>query len=125
MSTMRFADEVVPRSDVDGVPDRRTKPDTKMLRMATQLVDSLTSDWNPKRYHDTFTEELAPLPRGGGAHLGVVLGQMGLDPFDVVLREVDAACYYARRPTGIRRSASAGRGGGASPATLAGQPWAA
>jgi DNA end-binding protein Ku len=29
-----------------------------MLRMATQLVDSLTSDWNPKRYHDTFTEEL-------------------------------------------------------------------
>jgi len=91
MSTMRFADEVVPRSDVDGVPDRRTKPDTKMLRMATQLVDSLTSDWNPKRYHDTFTEELAPLPRGGGAHLGVVLGQMGLDPFDVVLREVDAA----------------------------------
>jgi DNA end-binding protein Ku len=58
LSTMRFADEVVPRSDVDGVPDRRTKPDAKMLRMATQLVDSLTSDWNPKRYHATFTEEL-------------------------------------------------------------------
>jgi DNA end-binding protein Ku len=58
MSTMRFADEVVARSDVDGVPDRRTKPDPKMLRMATQLVDSLTSDWDPRRYHDTFTEEL-------------------------------------------------------------------
>jgi DNA end-binding protein Ku len=29
-----------------------------MLRMATELVDSLTSDWNPRRYHDTFTEEL-------------------------------------------------------------------
>jgi DNA end-binding protein Ku len=58
MSTMRFADEVVPRSDVDGVPDRRSKPEAKMLRMATQLVDSLTSDWNPGQYHDTFTEEL-------------------------------------------------------------------
>jgi DNA end-binding protein Ku len=58
MSTMRFADEVVARSDVDGVPDRRTKPDPKMLRMATQLVDSLTSDWDPRRYHDTFTEDL-------------------------------------------------------------------
>ncbi len=58
MSTMRFADEVVPRSDVEGVPDRRTKPDPKMLGMATQLVDSLTSDWDPARYHDTFTEEL-------------------------------------------------------------------
>ncbi|HEX8803661.1 MAG TPA: Ku protein [Acidimicrobiales bacterium] len=58
MSTMRFADEVVPRSQVDEVPDRRTKPDAKMLRMATQLVDSLASDWDPKRYHDTYTEEL-------------------------------------------------------------------
>jgi DNA end-binding protein Ku len=58
MSTMRFADEVVPRSGVDGVPDRRTKPDPKMLRMANQLVDSLTTDWDPRRYHDTFTEEL-------------------------------------------------------------------
>jgi DNA end-binding protein Ku len=58
MSTMRFADEVVARSEVDGVPDRRTKPDPKMLRMANQLVDSLTTDWDPRRYHDTFTEEL-------------------------------------------------------------------
>jgi DNA end-binding protein Ku len=58
MSTMRFADEVVPRSDVGGVPARRPKPDPRMLRMATELVDSLTSDWNPRRYHDTFTEEL-------------------------------------------------------------------
>jgi DNA end-binding protein Ku len=58
MSTMRFADEVVPRSDVEEVPDRRAKPDPKMLRMATQLVDTLTGDWRPRDYHDTYTEEL-------------------------------------------------------------------
>jgi len=58
MSTMRFADEVVPRSDVEDVPDRRSKPEAKMLRMATELVDSLTGEWDPKRYHDTYTEEL-------------------------------------------------------------------
>jgi DNA end-binding protein Ku len=58
MSTMRFADEVVPRKDVDEVPDRRSKPDAKMLRMATQLVDSLTTTWNPKRYRDTYTDQL-------------------------------------------------------------------
>ena len=40
------------------MPDRRTKPDEKMLRMATQLVDSLTTDWHPESYHDTYTEEL-------------------------------------------------------------------
>ena len=47
MSTMRFADEVVPRRDVDGLPSRRTKPDTKAMKMATMLVDSLEADWDP------------------------------------------------------------------------------
>ncbi len=58
MSTMRFADEVVPRSQVDGVPSRRTKPDAKTLKMAAQLVDSLSADWKPKQYKDTYTDEL-------------------------------------------------------------------
>ena len=58
MSTMRFADEVVPRSEVDGVPSRRTKPESKALKLATQIVDSLAGDWKPERYHDTYAEEL-------------------------------------------------------------------
>jgi DNA end-binding protein Ku len=58
MSTMRFADEVVPRADVDGLPDRRAKPEAKALNMATQLVESLAADWDPARYHDTYVEEL-------------------------------------------------------------------
>jgi DNA end-binding protein Ku len=57
MSTMRFADEVVPRSKIDSLP-RRSKPDERNLRMATQLLDAMSSDWDPARYHDTFTEEL-------------------------------------------------------------------
>jgi DNA end-binding protein Ku len=58
MSTMRFADEVVPRSDIDELPRRRTKPEAKSLRMASQLLDAMSSEWDPRRYHDTFTEEL-------------------------------------------------------------------
>jgi DNA end-binding protein Ku len=58
MSTMRFADEVVPRADVDGVPTRRAKPDAKALKLATQIVDSLAADWKPEQYHDTYAEEL-------------------------------------------------------------------
>ncbi len=58
MSTMRFADEVVPRKDVDELPSRRSKPEAKALRMATQLVDSLAGEWDPRQYHDTYTEEL-------------------------------------------------------------------
>jgi DNA end-binding protein Ku len=57
MSTMRFADEVVPRSDVDDLPSR-SKPPAKNLQMAVQLLDAMASDWDPRRYEDTFTEEL-------------------------------------------------------------------
>ena len=58
MSTMRFADEVVPRSDIDGIPSRRSKADPKALKLATQIVDSLAGDWDPEKYHDTYAEEL-------------------------------------------------------------------
>jgi DNA end-binding protein Ku len=58
MSTMRFADEVVPRSEVDGVPTRVSKPDPKALKLATQIVDSLAGDWKPEQYHDTYAEDL-------------------------------------------------------------------
>jgi DNA end-binding protein Ku len=58
MSTMRFADEVVARKDVDGVPDRRSKPEAKALKLATQIVDSLAGEWKPEQYHDTYAEEL-------------------------------------------------------------------
>ena len=58
MSTMRFADEVVDRKDITGIPQRRSKPEAKELRLATQIVDSLESDWKPERYRDTFTDQL-------------------------------------------------------------------
>jgi len=57
MSTMRFSDEIVGRSDVEGLPSR-TKPDAKELRMALQIVDGLASEWKPSSYKDTYTEEL-------------------------------------------------------------------
>ena len=58
MSTMRFADEVVPQSDVDALPSRRSKPEAKAVKLATQIIDSLAADWDPERYEDTYTEEL-------------------------------------------------------------------
>jgi DNA end-binding protein Ku len=58
MSTMRFADEVVPRSDIDGLPSGKAKVDAKAKKLAEQIVDSLTADWDPDQYHDTYTEEL-------------------------------------------------------------------
>src|SRR5215211_836529 len=61
MSTMRFADEVVARKKIAGIPSARSKPAPKELALAQQIIDSLASDWDPKRYHDTYTDELKDL----------------------------------------------------------------
>ena len=61
LSTMRFADEVIPKADIDGLPSKRSKPDAKELKLASQIVDSLASDWKPEQYRDTYTDELKDL----------------------------------------------------------------
>jgi DNA end-binding protein Ku len=61
MSTMLFEDEVVPASDMPNVPDRMPSVSDKELQMATRLVESLTTDWKPNRYKDTYRKELLDL----------------------------------------------------------------
>jgi DNA end-binding protein Ku len=61
MSTMRFSDEIVPKSEVPDLPSARVKPDAKEVRLATQIIESLASEWDPRRYHDTYTEEMHEL----------------------------------------------------------------
>ncbi len=58
MSTMRFADEIVPRSASDGIPTRPSKPEQAALKMAMQLVDGLAAEWDPTKYRDTYVDEL-------------------------------------------------------------------
>jgi len=57
VETMLFPDEVVAAKDIDGLPSR-AKVTSKELKAAQQLIDSLTDDWKPSRYHDTHREEL-------------------------------------------------------------------
>jgi DNA end-binding protein Ku len=61
ISTMRFADEIVDRSQIDDLPSSRAKPDAKELKLATGIVDALATDWDPERYRDTYTDELKDL----------------------------------------------------------------
>lgn len=61
MSTMRFADEVVSKVDIDEMPSRRSKPAPKEMKLAKQILDALAGDWDPAQYHDTYTEELTKL----------------------------------------------------------------
>jgi DNA end-binding protein Ku len=57
LHTMLYPDEIVAASDVDGLPVR-VKADDRELKMASQLIESLTVKWDPKRYKDTYREKL-------------------------------------------------------------------
>jgi DNA end-binding protein Ku len=60
MSTMIFADEVVPPDRIDDLPDdiETKKQEVEMARM---LIDSLASDFEPEKYADTYREEVLAL----------------------------------------------------------------
>lgn len=59
LTTMRFADEVVPASELDDVlPEEKPKIGKREVEMAEQLIDSLTRRFNPGDYRDEYREEL-------------------------------------------------------------------
>jgi len=62
LSTMRFADEVVPTSEVkNGSSGKEASVSSREVDMASQIIDSLTSEWDPSRYHDTYREQVLEL----------------------------------------------------------------
>jgi DNA end-binding protein Ku len=62
LTTMRFADEVVPASELEDVfPEKAPKPNKREQEMAEQLIESLSSDFEPDAYHDEYREQLLNL----------------------------------------------------------------
>jgi DNA end-binding protein Ku len=61
LTTMRFADEVVPAAELDILPEKASKPAKREQEMAEQLIDSLSTDFDPAAYHDEYREQLLSL----------------------------------------------------------------
>ena len=62
METMLFHDEVVPSHDIEDLPDgKELKATDRELKMAQQLIDSLSSEFDPTSYHDEYREKVLEL----------------------------------------------------------------
>jgi DNA end-binding protein Ku len=62
METMIFADEVVPPDEIEDLPEaKELKASERELAMAQQLIDSLSSDFEPEKYHDEYREKVLGL----------------------------------------------------------------
>lgn len=55
ISTMNFADEVVPMDELGKLPGTGKIPEREM-KAATQLIESLVSDFKPEKYRDEYRD---------------------------------------------------------------------
>jgi DNA end-binding protein Ku len=62
METMIFHDEVVPHDDLDDLPDSKDlKVSDREIKMAQQLIDSLSSEFEPEKYRDEYRDKVLDL----------------------------------------------------------------
>jgi DNA end-binding protein Ku len=62
LTTMRFADEVVSPDELEDVlPEGKQKVAAKEVEMAEQLIESLTTKFDPGAYRDEYREQLLAL----------------------------------------------------------------
>lgn len=58
LSTMHFADEVIGVEQLEELPADVPEPDKKELAMAEQLIESLSTTFEPAKYHDQYYQQV-------------------------------------------------------------------
>jgi DNA end-binding protein Ku len=122
LETLLFADEVRdPVQEIDVLPVKATFEDRE-TQMAKLLIDSMTTDWEPERYQDTYrqrVEELIDQKRSGTL---VVSEGPRAEPAPVVdlLAALQASVNAARGRSEVPAAAT-GNGRRSEPAARAGR----
>jgi len=61
LSTMNFADEVMGQEELDGLPGDEVEPSSREVDMANRLIESLSTEFEPDKYHDDYREKVMAL----------------------------------------------------------------
>jgi DNA end-binding protein Ku len=81
LTTMRFADEVVPPSELEDVlPSEAPKVPKREVEMAEQLIESLTRRFDPNTYRDEYREQLLAMIERKAAGEEVLEAPEGEEP---------------------------------------------
>jgi DNA end-binding protein Ku len=54
LSTMFFADEIISVDQISDLPETELEPNKRELTMAKQLIESLSADFDPQKYHNDY-----------------------------------------------------------------------
>ncbi|MEU4507107.1 Ku protein [Streptomyces sp. NPDC024089] len=114
LHTLHWADEI--RDPHDEVPDlpEKTEPTPAEVKMAHQLIDTLTAEWDPEDFHDTFQEKVEALIEAKAAGEAVEKAEPATKPtgaVDLMETCVPASSGPAARRTPGRKQAPPTRQG--------------
>jgi DNA end-binding protein Ku len=112
LETMFFADEVRdPSADIDGVPVDGVELTDRERAIAGQLIESLSSPWEPERYSDTYRERVLELIQRKAEGEDVVTEPARADEGEVVdlMAALEASVAAARQGRDRSGTRSAGR----------------
>ena len=119
LATMRFHDEVTAPKDVGpevvGESKSKPKPEARELEMAKQLIESLSTDFDPAKYRDEYREELISLLDRKAAGEDVV-SSAPEDPKPTKAPDLMAALEESLASIKGEESKSKASGNGAKPA---------
>jgi DNA end-binding protein Ku len=99
LSTMLFADEVVPVADLEGLPDGATPLSDREIAMAEQLVASLTAPFEPAKYTDTYRQHVLELieAKAEGHEVATVAPLTPAAPVIDLMAALEASLAAAKR----------------------------
>ena len=110
VSTILFHDEVVPVSEIDGVPTGRSAPKVAPaeVKMAARIVDSMSREWDPKRYEDTYRVQVLDFLKKKAAGEEIVVEEPEEDEARVVdlMAALEASLEAAKKSGGRKTGAS-------------------
>ena len=83
IETMLYPDEIVPVDDLD-VPGDEVEVTDREEKMARQLIDSLTTDFDPSKYKDDYRERVLALIEQKASGQEIVVEEHSEEPTQVV-----------------------------------------
>ncbi len=117
LETLLFADEVRNPADViDDLPATR-KADSREMKAAVNLIEQLTTEWEPEQYHDSYRERLLSVVKDKAKGREVKVEEAApaddnvLDLMEALQRSVDAAkggAATARKATSAKATSKSG-----------------
>ena len=110
METMLFGDEVVSPDDFDELPDTgKLKASKREVDMAAELIDSLSTDFDPSKYRDEYRERVLDLieRKAEGEEIAIQPAEEAPAEVPDLMAALEASIADAKRQGGARKKPSA------------------